>query len=148
MIWEKLALETGGKFLRIETPGNWSWWKPGSYIDPRASEEKYKFSKCSIFLACTHQDSTELRARHLAKKNVQTLHGRPYKIHEVTERYRHWCKANFMFQKATQEQVERCPVWILRVTGSETSPPSHPSGNCLFKNVVTSLWIWGGARPR
>jgi hypothetical protein len=97
-------------------------------------------------LPCTHQDDIRLRANHSAVKTISFCSCCSYSNLQVFQSYGHWWNGNLTFQKAPQEKQRGNRSRDRRV--QEVDPPwsINRSGNCLFKSVVTSLCMCGGAR--
>jgi len=68
---------------------------------------------------------------------------------QVVQGYGHCQHINLIFYKLLQEKCNRSQIWRSPVKCGDQEvdhlQPNHQSGNCLFKNIVTSLWICNGA---
>jgi hypothetical protein len=88
-------------------------------------------------LPCTH-------AKHYAVKEDQvcTL----FVVSPLScSGYRNWWNVNLIFHKAPQEKLREVKYGEHRDQEGDLPRPIHCSGNCLFKNVVTLLWVCGDA---
>jgi hypothetical protein len=83
----------------------------------------------------------------LRQKLINFCNRCSYSILQVDQDYRHWRDVHLIVNKEPQEKVEGGQIWRSRRPGSGPPfpRPIHRSGNCLFKNVITSLWMCGGA---
>jgi hypothetical protein len=93
---------------------------------------------CSICCPCTHQDDMRLRAKHFATMADRFLQSQfvfdPSScsgLQALPGRKPH-------LSQSPSEKVEGGQIWRSRRPGSGRQ--IHRPGNCLFKNVVTSLW--------
>jgi len=99
-------------------------------------------------LPCTHHNDF-ISCQTFWDKDCSVFAVTSCSVLQVVQSYGHCQHINLIYYKPLQEKCNRSQ--IRRSTGKcgnqevDHLQPNHQSGNCLVKNVVTSLWICDGA---
>jgi hypothetical protein len=68
-----------------------------------------------------------------------------YSMFQIGEGHRHWWNIIVIFRRASQGKVKGVRSGDREGQEMDPPPPNHGLGNCLFRNVVSRLWMCGGS---
>jgi hypothetical protein len=64
---------------------------------------------------------------------------------QIGEGHRHWWNVIVIFRRAPQGKVKGVRSGDREGQDMDPPPPNHGLGNCLFRSVVSVLWMCGGS---